>query len=199
MPVDHRGLRSEEERHADRERLRTFLRERCFISGTFRLASGRTSNVYFDCKRATLDPEGLALVADLMLDEVEALRRDGVRVDAVGGPTVGADPIAAGMALRSHQRGSPLPAFLVRRRVKDHGTSRRIENDVPKGASVLVVEDVITSGRSVKEALETVLAEGLEVAAVACIVDREEGGDEALAPHRLVSLFTRGEVEPSSG
>jgi orotate phosphoribosyltransferase len=182
-------------RAADRQALRRFLTERCFISGTFKLASGQTSSVYFDCKRATLDPTGLALVADLILDLVDDLRREGIQVDAVGGPSVGADPIAAGVTLRSGQRGAPLPAFLVRRRAKDHGTGRHIENAIQPGASVLVVEDVITSGGSVLEALETVAAAGLQVAAVACIVDREAGGAAALAPHRLLALFRRSELE----
>jgi len=195
MTAENSPRRTRQQMAADRARLKAFLQERCFISGTFRLASGGTSNVYFDCKRATLDPEGLALVSDLMLDKVEELRGEGVRVDAVGGPSVGADPIAAGMALRSHQRGRPLPAFLVRAKVKDHGTGRRIENDIPAGAAVLVVEDVITSGGSVRDTLSSVLESGLQVAAVACIVDREAGGAEALAPHRLVSLFTRSELE----
>ncbi len=185
-------------READRLALSRLLRQRCFISGSFKLASGQTSTVYFDCKRATLDPTGLLLVADLMLDLVEDQRREGVRVDAVGGPSVGADPIAAGMALRSGQRGAPLPAFLVRHRAKDHGTGRLIENDIPAGASVLVVEDVITSGGSVREALETVSDAGLHVAAVACIVDREAGGADALKPHRLLSLFRRSDLESAS-
>jgi orotate phosphoribosyltransferase len=195
MPAETVFERTPRQVAADRACLKAFLQERCFISGTFRLASGGTSSVYFDCKRATLDPEGLGLVADLMLDKVQELRGEGLRIDAVGGPSVGADPIAAGMALRSHQRGDPLPAFLVRRVVKDHGTGRRIENDIPAGASVLVVEDVITSGGSVKDTLAAILEAGLQVAAVACIVDREAGGTGALAPHRLVSLFTRSELE----
>ena len=190
-------MRDNRTRQADRDNLRAFLLQNCFIKGTFRLASGATSNVYFDCKRATLDPHGLALIADLLLDVVEDLRAAGTAVDAVGGPSVGADPIAAGVALRSGQRQNPLPAFLVRRSAKDHGTGRLIENDIPAGSSVLVVEDVITSAGSVRESLATIQEAGLKIAAVACIVDREAGGAAALAPHPLISLFKRSELEGS--
>lgn len=190
-------MRDNRTRQADRDNLRAFLLQNCFIKGTFRLASGATSNVYFDCKRATLDPHGLALIADLLLDVVEDLRAAGTAVDAVGGPSVGADPIAAGVALRSGQRQSPLPAFLVRRSAKDHGTGRLIENEIPAGSSVLVVEDVITSAGSVRESLATIQEAGLKIAAVACIVDREAGGAAALAPHPLISLFKRSELEGS--
>ena len=188
-------MRDSRIRQADEDRLRSFLLENCFIKGTFRLASGATSNVYFDCKRATLDPLGLSLIADLLLDKVDELRQAGTTVDAVGGPSVGADPIAAGVALRSAQRENPLPAFLVRRKVKDHGTGRLIENPIPTGSSVLVVEDVITSAGSVLESLATIQEAGLKIAAVACIVDREAGGAEALAPHPLISLFKRSDLE----
>ena len=182
-------------RRRDRDRLARLLRERCYLRGEFKLASGEISPVYFDCKRATLDPEGLSLVADLMLDLIEDLRAEGVRIDAAGGPSVGADPITAGIALRSFQRGAALPAFLVRSQPKEHGTGRRIENDIPEGASVLVVEDVVTSGGSAQRAIDGIEAAGLRVAAIACIVDREQGGPAALAPHRVVSLFTRTELE----
>ncbi len=192
-------MRDAATRNEDRQNLRTLLLKRCFIKGTFRLASGATSHVYFDCKRATLDPHGLTLASDLLLDMVEDLRAAGTPVDAVGGPSVGADPIAAGVAVRSAQRDMPLPAFLVRRKTKDHGTGRLIENDIPAGSSVLVVEDVVTSGGSVQEALVTIQEAGLKVAAVACIVDREAGGADNLAPHRLLSLFRRSELEDAAG
>ena len=192
-------MRDSRIRHSDEERLKAFLLKNCFIKGTFRLASGATSNVYFDCKRATLSPEGLALISDLLLDKVDDLRAAGTAIDAVGGPSVGADPIAAGVALRSVQRENPLPAFLVRRSAKDHGTGRLIENEIPAGSSVLVVEDVITSAGSVLESLATIQEAGLKIAAVACIVDREAGGAAALAPHPLISLFTRSELEGPQG
>ena len=178
-----------------RTRLQTLLRERCFLRGSFRLAGGGTSAVYFDCKRVTLDPEGLALTADLLLDAVEELRAEGTEIVAVGGPSIGADPIAAGMAVRSWERGRPLPSFLIRSAPKDHGTARLLENEPPPGSAVLIVEDVVTSGRSVREAIAKVEASGLRVAAVGCIVDREQGGREALADYRLVALFRRSELE----
>lgn len=192
-------MRDATTRENDRKSLQALLIKRCFIKGTFRLASGATSNVYFDCKRATLDPHGLTLASDLLLDMIEDLRAAGTPVDAVGGPSIGADPIAAGVTVRSAQRGMPLPAFLVRRKTKDHGTGRLIENDIPAGASVLVVEDVVTSGGSVQEALVTLQEAGLKIAAVACIVDRQAGGGDNLAPHPLLSLFQRSELEEAAG
>ncbi|MFQ5768876.1 MAG: orotate phosphoribosyltransferase [Acidobacteriota bacterium] len=190
----HRGrdLRSK-----NRRRLRQILLQRCYLKGRFRLASGATSNLYFDCKRATLDPEGIGLVADLMLDLVADLKAAGKSIEAVGGPSIGADPIAAGMALRSYQRGCPLPAFLLRSAVKDHGTARLMENDIPEGSPVLLVEDVVTSGGSALAAAETLAHSGYQVAAVACVVDRQQGGAAALAPHRLHALFTRADLEES--
>ena len=190
--------REAEQRAQDRNHLKKLLQERCFIQGTFRLASGKTSSVYFDCRRATLDPQGLVLISDLLLDLVEDLRQGGLAINAVGGPSLGADPIAAGVALRSFQRQRPLPAFLVRSAAKTHGTGRLIENDIPAGTSVLVVEDVVTSGGSVRKAIDRILESGLVIAAVACIVDREEGGRQTLAPYGFHPLFTRSQLESSS-
>lgn len=174
-----------------RERLLDLLRRRALIRGSFRLASGEISDHYFDCKRVTLDPEGAHWVAEAVLDLLE---REKIAAQAIGGPAVGADPIATAVALRSRDRGRPLPAFLVRGRAKDHGTARLLENAPPAGSSVVVVEDVVTTGGSTLRAIETCEREGLRVAAVVCIVDREQGGASALSAYRFLPLFRRSEI-----
>jgi orotate phosphoribosyltransferase len=174
-----------------RERLGALLRQRALVRGAFRLASGQISDHYFDCKRVTLDPEGAHWTAEAILDLIE---KEGLHPEAVGGPTIGADPIAAAVALRSRERGRPLPAFLVRGRAKDHGTGRTIENAPPPGARVLVVEDVITTAASTLGALREVEEAGLKVEAVVCLVDREQGGAEALSAYRFLPLFRRSEL-----
>jgi len=182
-----------------RARLRNLIRERCILHGEFVLASGQTSKVYFDCKRATLDPEGLHLIATLILELIDRLERDdGERIDAIGGPTIGADPVVGHVAGRSFERaaagtGHPVRAFLVRKESKDHGTQRLIENDIPSGARVVVFEDVVTTAKSTLEATARVEKAGLIIAAIVSVVDREQGGAEALARYRYLPLFLKSE------
>ena len=182
-----------------RTRLKALVAEKCILRGEFTLASGQTSNVYFDCKRATLDPEGLSLLATLLLETIDRLeRRDGRPIDAIGGPTIGADPVVGHVAGRSFERaaagtGHPVRAFLVRKASKDHGTRRLIENDPPAGSRVVVFEDVVTTARSTLEAIETVESAGHTVVAVVAVVDREQGGAEALAGRRFEPLFRKSE------
>ena len=167
-------------------RLAEVLRERSVLKGHFTLASGRTSHYYLDCRRTTLDPEGATLVGRCILDLID---REGLRPGAVGGLTLGADPIAAAVAVLSWQAGRPIPAFIVRKAAKDHGTGRRIEGWLPQGSEVLIVEDVVTSGGSSLEAIAAVEAAGARVGAVVAVVDREEGGSKALERYRFFSLF----------
>jgi orotate phosphoribosyltransferase len=182
-----------------RSRLKALIQEKCILRGEFVLASGQKSTVYFDCKRATLDPEGLHLIATLLLEQIDHLEReDGRRIDAIGGPTIGADPVVGHVAGRSWERasggpGHPVRGFLVRKATKDHGTQRLIENDIPSGARVVVFEDVVTTAKSTLEAIATIAGAGLIVAAVVCVVDREQGGAEALAGHRYLPLFRKSE------
>ena len=182
-----------------RDRLRALISERSILHGDFTLASGRKSNVYFDCKRATLDPEGLHLIATLILEAIDRLERDdGRRIDAIGGPTIGADPVVGHVAGRSWERaaagsGHPIRAFLVRKESKDHGTQRLIENDIPAGARVVVFEDVVTTAKSTLEAIANVEKAGLDIAAVLALVDREQGGAEALSRHRFLPLYRKSE------
>ena len=168
------------------ERLGALLRTLSVLRGRFTLASGRTSEYYIDCRKTTLHPEGGNLVARSILALID---REGLRPGAVGGMTMGADPIATAVAILSWQEGRPIPAFLVRKEAREHGTARRVEGWLPAGSEVLVVEDVVTTGRSTLEAIAAVHEASARVAAVVALIDREEGGREALAKFRFFSFF----------
>jgi orotate phosphoribosyltransferase len=157
-----------------RAELRRLLLERTVRRGAVTLRSGATSTYYIDCRVLTLSPDGLALVARLMLESLPA------DIQAVGGPTLGADPIAAGICLLSGQVGRPLPAFIVRKEAKEHGRGQRIEGPVEAGLRVAVVEDTVTTGGALQGAIAAVEEAGMVVGAVRCIVDRETGGLDAL-------------------
>lgn len=176
----------------DRERLREIIREKSFSEGgAVTLASGRTSNFYFNMKPTMLDPEGAGLIATLMLD---ALGDD--EIDYVGGLEMGAVPIVSFVSPASYRRGRPIAAFFVRKKAKGHGTQSLIEGIAPghslKGRRVAMVEDVTTTGGSVLAAIDTVREAGAEVVRVLTIVDRQEGAGANLAEHglELTALFT---------
>jgi orotate phosphoribosyltransferase len=175
-----------------RERLKTLLREKSVVRGNFTLASGKTSTYYIDCKLTTLDPEGALLVGHAVLD---ALQAENIQADAIGGPPIGAHPIVAAVAAVSHLRGTPLPAFLIRKEAKTHGLEKQIEGPVKSGARVVIIDDVCTSGGSTIQALDAAQNGGLEVVAVLCLVDREQGGSEKLRQsYRFLPLFTAKEI-----
>ena len=192
-----------------RARLKELIQEKCVLHGDFVLASGQRAKVYFDGKRATLDPEGVHLIASLILDLADRLAADDGRpVDAVGGPTIGADPVVGHVAGLSWERAQAandggagttgatprtLRAFLVRKDSKQHGTRRLIENDIPPGSRVIVFEDVVTTGGSTLAAIKKIEEAGLEVAAVVAMVDREQGGEQALSRYRYRPLFRKSE------
>ena len=157
--------------------LRTLLAARSARRGQFTLASGRISTLYIDARLTTMSPEGLSLIGPLGLG---ALRDTGWRVDAVGGLTLGADPIACAISYASALAGAPVRAFTVRKEPKTHGTGQLIEGPFRAGDRVAVVEDVITTGASALRAAEAVRGAGGQVAGVLALVDREEGGREAL-------------------
>ena len=175
----------------DRERLRTLLRSESLMFGDFTLASGRKSRYYFDSKRTTLLAEGAYLSALAMLEE---LRSRSIAADAIGGMTLGADPIVCPAAALSHIEGAPLRAFIVRKEAKGHGTEGQIEGNLPPASRVVVVDDVVTTGGSTLRAIEAVEAAGHEVAAVLCLVDREEGGAELLSRWPFFPVFKRNEI-----
>jgi orotate phosphoribosyltransferase len=164
----------------DKNRLITLLAERAFKYSeepVFKLASGKSSNYYVNCKMVTLEPEGLNLIGGIVNDMIrENFLKDGII--AVGGLTLGADPIAVSSSLISYQRGAPLKAFVIRKEPKRHGLKKWVEGDVKEGDSVIILEDVITTGMSTLKAIERAKEGGLHVKGVIALVDREEGGVE---------------------
>jgi orotate phosphoribosyltransferase len=161
----------------DRVRLIRLLAERSTKRGRFTLASGRESTIYVDARLTTMSPEGLALIGPIAL----AMIRDaGWAPDAVGGLTLGADPVSYAVSYASALAGAPVRAFTVRKEAKQHGTGKLIEGPYRAGDRVVVIEDVITTGGSAQRAIEAVRAAGGTVLGVLAVVDREEGGREAL-------------------
>jgi orotate phosphoribosyltransferase len=171
------------------ERLRDLLRERSITRGEFILASGRRSSFYVDARRTTMSGEGLAVIGALGLARLVAR---GWAPDLVGGLTLGADPVAYAIAAAARARGQALDAFTVRKAPKAHGTGQRIEGCFRPGAAVVVVEDVLTTGRSAQEAIAAITGEGGRVLGVLVVVDREEGGRATLEQegHPVEALVT---------
>jgi len=153
------------------------LAERSAKRGDFTLASGKRSTLYIDARLTTMSPDGLALIGPLGL---AALGEAGWRVDSVGGLTLGADPVSYAVSYASAIAGTPVRCFTVRKEAKAHGTGRLIEGSFRSGDRVAVVEDVITTGGSALRAVDAVRAAGGTVAGVLALVDREEGGREAI-------------------
>jgi len=178
-----------------RERLLTLLAERAYRLGQFTLASGRTSPHYVNCKPVSLSGEGLELLGAQLLLHVEA------EAVAVAGLTLGADPLVSAVAMRASLDGRPLDALIVRKEAKGHGTGAWLEGPLPPaGATICVLEDVVTSGGSALKAVEQLRQAGYRVDRVVAIVDREEGGLETLtaAGLELASLFRLSEVAARS-
>ena len=176
-----------------KRRLRELLLERSVDRGDFVLASGRRSSFYIDARCTTMSGEGLLLIGALGLARLRA--RDW-RPQTIGGLTLGADPVAYAVAAAARAQGLALDAFTVRKQTKTHGTGRRIEGCFAPQSSVVVVEDVITTGGSAREAIAAVEAEGGRVLGVLAVVDREEGGRAALeqAGYGVEALVTITEL-----
>ncbi|MBM4135401.1 MAG: orotate phosphoribosyltransferase [Nitrospira sp.] len=157
----------------------------------FRLVSGRMSNYYFNCKAVTLYPEGMYLIGNIIFDFIKDLD-----VRGIGGLTLGADPIAYAVAYTSYLKGKPIEAFVVRKTAKSHGTMQWIEGNVKKGDRVVIVDDVITTGKSTIEAINMAKEEGLDIIKVIALIDRQEGGREAIEAlgYKLDSIITRDDV-----
>ncbi|MDF1565727.1 MAG: orotate phosphoribosyltransferase [Deltaproteobacteria bacterium] len=180
----------------DRAALGALLRERSVRFGKFTLASGKESDFYVDCKQTMLTAEGHRLIGRLMLARVpESIR-------AVGGLTLGADPLASAVSCISALAGRPVDALIVRKEPKGHGTGQWVEHPgLPEGTEVVVVEDVITTGGSSLKAIERLRASGFVPRKVLALVDRQEGGREALEAEgvEVEALFCRSDLEePSS-
>ena len=171
-----------------RERLREIIAAKSLTRGQFKLASGGESDIFFDMKMTLLDPEGASLAADLILDLLA-----GEPVDAIGGLVLGACPIVSAVAMKSGERGRPIPGFYVRKEPKGRGTNKLIEGILEPGSRAVVVEDVTTAGNSALRAAQAVRAEGCEVARVVTVVDRLQGARQNLAKEglELTALFTR--------
>ena len=161
----------------EREALASLLRERSVSFGDFLLASGQRSRYYIDARKTTMSAPGQRLIGRLGLD---AIRTAGWTPAAVGGLTMGADPVAYAIARASADAPPPIDAFSVRKAAKDHGTGRRIEGNFTAGGAVVVIEDVITSGGSALQAIEAVHAESGRVLGVLAVVDRLQGGKTAI-------------------
>jgi orotate phosphoribosyltransferase len=176
-----------------RDRLLQLLLERSFRLGDFTLASGARSRFYIDCRTTTTHAEGQFLVGELGW---EMIRASGLKPEAVGGLTMGADPITYAIAYTSWLAGDPVHAFSVRKEPKAHGTGKRIEGSFAPGDRVVVIEDVITTGKSALQACRAVEDEDGEVLAVLTLVDRENEGREAIADagYRVLSLFRVSEL-----
>jgi orotate phosphoribosyltransferase len=160
------------------QELSEIIRRKSLRRGDFVLASGRRASYYLDCRMTTLDPRGAMLIARLIL---KGIRERGISAQAIGGLTMGADPIAAATAVVSEIEGRPIPAFIVRKETKGHGMQRAIEGwDGRPGDRVVIVDDVCTSGESILIACRKAEEAGYVVSATFCVVDREEGGTETV-------------------
>lgn len=176
-----------------REQLVRLLAQRSARRGHFVLASGRASTLYIDARLTTMSPDGLNIIGQLGL---EALDESGWNVDSVGGLTLGADPISFAVSYASARTDRPLRSFTVRKEAKAHGTGNLIEGPFNAGDRVAIIEDVITTGSSALRAAEAVQAAGGIIAGVLALVDRQEGGKEALesAGFKVRNLVTADEI-----
>ena len=175
-----------------RQALLATLAHKSFRLGEFKLSSGGTSDYYIDCRTTTLDARGSRLTGEVFLEEI---RKRGWKPQAIGGLTMGADPIVVAVSVVSGE----LNGFLVRKAEKLHGTGQRIEGFREKGAPVVIVDDVCTTGASTVQAIEAAREFGFEIVAVMCLVEREEAKgrpnvEKAAAPAPFISIFTANEV-----
>src|ERR1700722_681795 len=173
--------------------LADLLRTKSLVRGDFTLASGKKSHYYLDCRLTTLDPEGARLTGYCVLALLDEM---GVKPDAIGGLSMGADPVVSAAIVVSAFEKRPVQGFLVRKEAKGHGRKKQIEGmEEPRGKRVAIVDDVCTTGGSTLEAIEASEREGCEVVAVISLVDREEGGSESLrAKYNYRSIFTAREL-----
>jgi orotate phosphoribosyltransferase len=178
--------------HSARQDLLRLLAYKSFRLGEFKLSSGGTSDYYIDCRATTLDAKGARLTGEVFTEEI---RQRGWKPQAIGGLTMGADPIVTAVSVV----GGELNGFLVRKAEKQHGTGQRIEGFREKGARVVIVDDVCTTGASTVQAIEVAREFGFEIVGVMCLVEREEAKgrpsvEKTAAPAPFVSIFTAGDV-----
>src|ERR1700693_5106424 len=177
----------------DQSTLIALLAERSAKRGQFTLASGKRSTFYIDARLTTMSPEGLSIIGPFALS---VLRQTGWNVDAIGGLTLGADPISYAISYASARSDHPLRAFTVRKETKTHGTGKLLEGPFRQGDRVAVIEDVLTTGGSALRAIDAVRAAAGTVVGVLALVDREEGGRQAIekAGTPVIALATASQI-----
>ena len=176
----------------EKSRLKELLLEKSYRQGTFTLTSGKTSDFYIDGKQTTLSAEGAYLCGKLLFELIRSEPKD---IAAVGGMTLGADPLVTAVSLVSFLENDPIPAFIVRKEAKGHGTGNYIEGlkNLEAGCTVALVEDVVTTGGTLLKVIDRVEAAGFTVGLIVTVIERQEGGTEFLAEkgYPLKALFTR--------
>ncbi|CAG37645.1 orotate phosphoribosyltransferase [Desulfotalea psychrophila] len=179
----------------DRQRLKEILLEKSYREGAFTLTSGKTSDFYIDGKQTTLSAEGALLCGKLLF---QLIAENETKIDAVGGMTLGADPLVTAVSIASFLQDAPIPAFIVRKEAKGHGTGNYIEGlkNMADGCTVALLEDVVTTGGTLIKVIDRVEAAGFKVGLVATVIERQEGGTAVLAEagYTLKSIFTREEL-----
>lgn len=179
----------------EKQRLKEILLAKSYRKGKFTLSSGRESDFYVDGKQTTLDAEGACLCGKLIFEEIKACGKD---ISAVGGMTLGADPLVTAASMVSYQEKAPIPAFIVRKESKKHGTEAYIEgqSNMLEGGWVALLEDVVTTGGTLLKVIDRVEKQGFKVGLIVTVVDRQEGGKEALAEagYDMQAIFTREEL-----
>jgi orotate phosphoribosyltransferase len=177
-----------------RKKLSDFIKARCYLKSdkpVFKLSSGEMSSFYFDLRLATLSPKGQYLIGNVILEKLGEL---GMRPKAIGGLTMGADPISTAVAFASYLKGQPIEAFVIRKEPKAHGTMKQVEGNVNEGDEVVILDDVLTTGKSTIKAIEAARAAGLEILAAIVLLDRGEHDGKANVEKtgvRLYSIFTK--------
>src|SRR5438046_2313633 len=184
---------------SSRDQLRALLQEKSVCHGEFTLASGAKSDFYVDARVTTFDPRGACLIGEVGWASLkQTAAKLNKKVNAIGGLTLGADPIALSIGIAAHRENSStrLQVFTVRKAVKDHGRQKRIEGNFASGDSVVIVDDVITTGGSTIQAIDAIEQAGGHVAFVLVLVDRQEGARENIEKRgpKVVSIFTRADL-----
>ncbi len=174
-----------------KEELLKMVNEKAVVRERVTLASGKESNYYIDGKQVTLDPKGMKLMAQVILEMLQ-----GIKVDAIGGPTLGADPIASAVSVLSADTAMPIKAFIARKEAKKHGMQRMIEGPRLKaGDQIVMVEDVITTGGSILKAIAEIEKLGANIIRIICLVDRNEGAKEILGKYNYQPIFDLKELK----
>ena len=175
----------------DKSELFRLLKTQAFSRGKFILSSGKESSFYLDARLVTLSAPGAYLTARLMVDMIKD-----DKLDAIGGPTLGADPMVGAIASLSYQEGLPINTFIIRKQPKAHGKQQQIEGPLLKeGQSVVIIDDVATTGKAFVESIEVLQKMNIKIKKAICVIDRQEGASEALAKYNvpLKSIFTIAE------